>query len=62
LVSGEFLSFEDKLGGNPFDALKYDSQKILLPALQRAETDFRAAIRKAHNEWVHTLEEREFNP
>jgi len=55
LVAGEFLSFEDRLGGNPFQALKYDLQEILLPTLQQAEAEFRAAIRKAHGERMRSL-------
>ena len=55
LVAGEFLSFEDRLGGDPFDALMYDLEQVLLPILQASESEFRGAIRAAHLEFMRSL-------
>jgi len=47
LVLGGWLSFRAKDGGDPFDALLVDLERVVLPALQRSQADFSAAIARA---------------
>jgi hypothetical protein len=55
LVSGEWLSFVAKDGGNPFDALRADLELLVLPALQESESTFRLALRRAVKKFQESL-------
>jgi hypothetical protein len=54
LVPGDSLAFRARDGGDAFDALQSDFERIILPAFDRSEKDFRAAVDSA----VRRLRER----
>jgi hypothetical protein len=47
LVSGEWLSFRSRAGGDPFEALRHDLEHIILPAIDESEDRFRTSLARA---------------
>lgn len=55
LVAGDYLSYQAKDGGDPFDALFTDFEQVILPALRKSPIDFSAAISRAHKMFQNSL-------
>ena len=47
LVEGEFLEFIARNGGDPFEALRSDLNRLILPQLDRGEAAFRESLGRA---------------
>lgn len=47
LVPGEIVSFRARDGGDPFDALRMDLERLVLPVLGRSMSELRGAIDRA---------------
>ncbi len=49
------LHYKAKDGGDPFDAFLFDLEQVILPALKASQTEFSAALARAHKKFQKSL-------